>query len=224
MTNQTTSTTALEVFSFQGHEIPVFGSYENPIFIAKHVCQIVGLDWNDDVRKRVPEWAKGVGLKTRTLGGVQEMSTLTEAGVYFVAMRSNKPDAQEFCRWVCEEVLPSIRKHGFYLATGGEPSAAMKVLDCRDLLAAAELELQAEEMRRRILLRKQLPGGVTVKDWLDQHEIRRSSQEQAKLGYRVMTYARRHKQPTGYILRRGREVHTYQPSTIAGALADLINA
>lgn len=223
MNPSNTSSTALEVFSFQGHEIPVFGTYENPLFIARHVCEVLALDWLDDVRKRIPEWTKGLGLIAPTLGGSQEMATITEAGVYWIAFRSNKPEAQEFTRWICEDVLPSIRKHGFYLATGGEPVAAIKVRDCRDELAAAELDLQAEEIRRRIIARKTLPGAITVKEWLDRHVIRVTNQEGAKLGWRVRCHARKHNQPTGSVRNYGRSVHTYAPTTISAALANLIS-
>ncbi|MBQ6472586.1 MAG: hypothetical protein IJJ33_11420 [Victivallales bacterium] len=45
---------------------------------------------------------------------------VTEAGLYKLIMRSNKPVAREFQRWVCHEVLPSIRRTGGYVAGGGQ--------------------------------------------------------------------------------------------------------
>jgi len=47
-----------------------------------------------------------------TLGGKQDMRVINEAGLYKLIMRSNKPIAEKFQEWVCEEVLPSIRKSG----------------------------------------------------------------------------------------------------------------
>ena len=51
-----------------------------------------------------------------TLGGVQEMSIVSEAGLYSLVLRSRKPEAKAFKRWVTHEVLPSIRKTGAYVA------------------------------------------------------------------------------------------------------------
>jgi len=53
-------------------------------------------------------------LKLNTLKGDQSTIFISEAGMYWLAFRSNKPNAIKFVKWVCGEVLPSIRKHGFY--------------------------------------------------------------------------------------------------------------
>jgi prophage antirepressor-like protein len=51
-----------------------------------------------------------------TPGGLQEMSAINEAGVYKLVFRSNKPEAEKFSDWVAEEVLPTIRNTGGYVA------------------------------------------------------------------------------------------------------------
>ncbi|MCP3966811.1 MAG: phage antirepressor Ant, partial [Lentisphaerae bacterium] len=69
-----------------------------------------------------------------TLGGVQTTTTINESGLYSLIMRSRKPNAKKFKRWVTGEVLPSIRKHGAYatpdtienMLTG--PDSMIKVL------------------------------------------------------------------------------------------------
>ena len=50
-----------------------------------------------------------------TPGGAQEMSIVSEAGLYSLILRSRKPEAKAFKRWITHEVLPAIRKHGAYL-------------------------------------------------------------------------------------------------------------
>ena len=50
-----------------------------------------------------------------TLGGGQEMTVINESGLYNVILRSDKPEAKPFRRWVTSEVLPSIRRHGAYM-------------------------------------------------------------------------------------------------------------
>jgi prophage antirepressor-like protein len=57
-------------------------------------------------------WQGAVNFTTP--GGVQELVFINEAGLYRLIFRSNKPKAEEFANWVCSEVLPAIRKHGFY--------------------------------------------------------------------------------------------------------------
>ena len=51
-----------------------------------------------------------------TLGGSQMMSIISESGLYNVILRSDKPEAKPFRKWVTAVVLPSIRKNGGYIA------------------------------------------------------------------------------------------------------------
>ncbi|MGC8201041.1 BRO-N domain-containing protein, partial [Salmonella enterica] len=49
-----------------------------------------------------------------TLGGAQQMTIVSEPGMYEVVIRSDKPEAATFRRWITSEVLPSIRRTGGY--------------------------------------------------------------------------------------------------------------
>lgn len=60
-----------------------------------------------------------------TLGGAQAVNIVSESGLYDLIFQSRKPEAAAFRRWVTKEVLPSIRKNGFY--------SADKTLACRFL-------------------------------------------------------------------------------------------
>jgi len=135
---------------FEGHLIRAVGSVEAPRFLTKEICEATGINKHHDALNRLPDWAKGGPVKVDPLegrsGGSQEMSTLTEAGVYFLLMRSNKPEAERFQRWLCTEVLPQIRKQGFYVAHGMDPRL-VQVRQGRQLLAkAAKLRAEAEEI------------------------------------------------------------------------------
>lgn len=55
------------------------------------------------------------GIQYRPPGGVQETWVINESGLYNVILRSDKPEAKPFRKWVTSEVLPSIRKHGAYM-------------------------------------------------------------------------------------------------------------
>lgn len=84
-----------------------------PWFVAKDVCDILGIANNRDAVARLDEDEKGVGISD-TLGGKQEVSIVNEFGLYQLILRSNKPEAKQFKRWVTHDVLPAIRKQGYY--------------------------------------------------------------------------------------------------------------
>ena len=99
---------------FNDTNIRILTNKENgPWFVVKDICKILGIKNNRDALSKIPDKWKGVG-QTDTLGGSQETNIINEFGLYKLIMRSNKPIAQKFQEWVCEEVLPSIRKTGQY--------------------------------------------------------------------------------------------------------------
>lgn len=97
-----------------GKQFRVYGTAEEPLFLAKDVAEwieydtssvnkmITNVDDDEKVRKNVP-----------TLGGIQEAWFLTEDGFYEVLMQSRKPIAKQFKKEV-KEILKTIRKHGIY--------------------------------------------------------------------------------------------------------------
>ena len=102
-----------ETFKFEGKQIRVIGTIENPWFVAKDICNILELTNITEALKNIPE--KWRGSETlNTSGGRQNMIILSEPAVYCLIMRSNKPIAKKFQEAVCEEILPSIRKKGEY--------------------------------------------------------------------------------------------------------------
>ena len=67
----------------------------------------------------IPE--TGIPFSQEAMGGVQRLVVINEAGLYKLIMRSKLPKAEEFSDWACGEVLPSIRKYGYYSVKGEEP-------------------------------------------------------------------------------------------------------
>ena len=102
-----------ETVSFNEKNIRVIGSYNEPWFVAKDICNILELKNITETMKMIPEKWRG-SEKLNTFGGEQNMIIISEAGLYKLIMRSNKPVAQKFQEYVCEEILPSIRKTGQY--------------------------------------------------------------------------------------------------------------
>lgn len=103
----------IQKFDFRGTSLRTLTDEAGePWFVAKDVCDILGhsnvsmaLDrLDDDERSKF------------NLGRQGETNIVNEAGLYVLVLGSRKPEAHEFQRWVTHEVLPSIRKHGGYMA------------------------------------------------------------------------------------------------------------
>ncbi len=80
---------------------------------VKDICIILDLKKIDSSIRNIPNKWKGT-QDLSTSGGNQEMTIINEAGLYKLIMRSNKPIAEKFQEFVCEDILPSIRKTGSY--------------------------------------------------------------------------------------------------------------
>ena len=101
------------LFNFEGREIRVVGAGDKPLFVARDICAVLGLENTSMAINALEEDEKGIN-EVDTLGGEQRMLCVTESGLYRMVFRSNKPNAEKFRRWVFHEVLPSLRKNGVY--------------------------------------------------------------------------------------------------------------
>lgn len=88
---------------------------DNPWFVAVDVCNVLGLTNSRKAIENLDEDEKGVTI-IYTLGGDQKVSIINEPGLYSLILRSRKPEAKAFKRWITHEVIPSIRKTGGYVA------------------------------------------------------------------------------------------------------------
>lgn len=84
-----------------------------PWFVARDVCECLELTNTSQTLSYLDDDEKGITTND-TPGGQQEMSIVSEAGLYSLILRSRKPEAKAFKRWITHEVLPSIRKTGGY--------------------------------------------------------------------------------------------------------------
>jgi prophage antirepressor-like protein len=89
-----------------------------PWFVAKDVCDVLGITKYRDAVARLDSEDKGCLISVDTLGGKQEMTSINESGLYNLIFQSVKPSAKPFKRWVTSEVLPSLRKYGKYVIPG----------------------------------------------------------------------------------------------------------
>lgn len=95
-------------------EVRVAGTSEEPLFCAKDVAIALGYsDTSDAISRHCKSGEKVFCPHANGVGGTN-MIYIPEKDVYRLIMRSNLPNAEQFQDWVCDEVLPSIRKHGIY--------------------------------------------------------------------------------------------------------------
>ena len=84
---------------------------KNPKLDAKEVGELLGISNHRVFVSTLDEDEKGDVIVTDTSSHRQKMTLISESGLYRFMMRSNKPDAVIFQKWVCKEVLPSIRRN-----------------------------------------------------------------------------------------------------------------
>lgn len=123
---------------------------DKPWFSGKDVAEILGYsNPRDAISKHVDEEDKGVA-KCDTLGGTQEITVINESGLYSLILSSKLPNAKKFKKWVTNEVLPSIRKHGAYMTD----SAIEEAISNPDFLIRLATELKNEKAARKELEEK----------------------------------------------------------------------
>lgn len=144
--------TAVQPFDFKGHRVRVVpGEDGEPLFVLADLCKVLSIANARDVAARLADDMKGVG-QIDTLGGAQQMTVVTEAGMYAVVMRSDKPQSEPFRRWVTSEVLPSIRKTGGY----GKAPARELTFEEKALEVMSELTARVEDQRKQLEIVKPL--------------------------------------------------------------------
>lgn len=136
----------LQTFNYQSNEVRTIQKDGEPWFVLKDVCQILGLGTPAKVAERLDPDEKGVN-QIHTPGGKQEMTCINESGLYNVILRSDKPEAKPFRKWVTSEVLPAIRRHGAYMT----PETIEKALTDPDTIIQLATTLKEERAARLAL-------------------------------------------------------------------------
>lgn len=113
----------MQTFVYSGAEVRTVQKDGVPWFVLKDVCGVLGISKYRDVAERLDPDERGP-VRVDTLGGSQEMTCISESGLYNVILRSDKPEAKPFRKWVTAEVLPAIRRCGGYIAGQNDLSPA----------------------------------------------------------------------------------------------------
>lgn len=142
----------LELFRYGSQDVRVVDRGGDPWFVAADVARLLGYGHTPSAMRMLDDDMKGVQIM-HTPGGDQEMTLVSEPGLYRLIMRSQRPEAREIERWVVGTVLPAIRRTGSF-ATAVSPVLDVSAVDRRTLalaVIAAEDARDAAEARAAAL-------------------------------------------------------------------------
>lgn len=151
---------SLQVFNFNQNEVRTFLLNNDPYFCLKDICSVLELSNPSMVAERLDE-----DERTKfNLGRQGDTTFINESGLYNVVLRSDKPQAKQFRKWVTSEVLPSIRKTGIYATELtvdkmiSDPDFAIKLLTNlkEEQNKRKELENKIQEDRSKVVFAESL--------------------------------------------------------------------
>jgi len=121
------------IFSASNQKLKCIAIEKEPWFVAKEICDILGLK-NVTVATSILDQGETADLSLSYVssnGTIQNRKTkvVNESGMYALILNSRKPEARTFRKWVTSEVLPAIRKKGYY----GASYSPTSYLDVRDV-------------------------------------------------------------------------------------------
>ena len=134
----------IQVWNYESSEIRTVQVNGEPWFVLADVCKVLELSSPHKVADRLENDERNQIPVTDSLGRYQNTAIINESGLYTVILRSDKPQAKPFRKWVTSEVLPSIRKHGAYMTD----QALEKALTNPDFLIELATQLKTEQEQR----------------------------------------------------------------------------
>jgi prophage antirepressor-like protein len=166
---ETTNSIDINLF-FNDKNIRVLGTSENPMFVVKDICKILGLSNVTEVLRNIPDnWKCSASLKSGQ--GLQTSNVVNQAGLYKIIMRCNKPVAKPFQDFVCEQILPSVRNTGEYkyqkiLDEKNKLEEENKVIKEEKEQAINKSEESQEEVKRKEMIsqKNKLEENKIIKD------------------------------------------------------------
>lgn len=141
---------------------------DQPWFVAKDLCDALGiLQTGPAIEKLDDDEVTQIHL-TDSIGRQQKTYIVSESGLYALILRSDKPAAKAFRKWVTSEVLPSLRKDGFYASRLSPTDRELLALEYG--LKAAKLRDDARYWDHKAASVHHLEDAVPLMDWIrEQH-------------------------------------------------------
>ena len=157
----------LKVFAYGEQQVRTVLVDDAPWWVLADVCKALGLTTSSRVAERLDEDEKmTLNLAqghSGQRGGAQRLIVVNESGLYAVILRSDKPEAKKFKRWVTHEVLPSIRQTGAYAAPASAPVDPVPVAAPVAPELPAEVRLKRAELLIRAAEHPALPQDEQVR-------------------------------------------------------------
>lgn len=107
----------MQTFNYDNNQVRTVLQDGEPWFVLKDVCKVLNLSTPKRVAERLDNDEVSLTHLIDAIGRSQKTTIINESGLYGVILRSDKPQAKPFRRWVTHEVLPAIRKTGSYTDT-----------------------------------------------------------------------------------------------------------
>ena len=104
----------VQVWNYEGAEVRTVQIDGEPWFVLADICRELEISHVKDTATRIDEDDLGQTEVIDRMGRSQKAWIINESGLYAVILRSDKPQAKPFRKWVTSVVLPSIRKTGSY--------------------------------------------------------------------------------------------------------------
>ena len=177
----------LQVFKYtEAHQIRTTVIDGEPWFVAKDLGEVLGFSNIRVEVSRLDDDERGVSrIVTPSNSGYSDVSVISEPGLYKLIMRSNKPEAKQFTRWVTHDVLPSIHRSGMYLTDKAAEAYLNNPEEFASMAArCSALERKVEAMEKKLEERYPLSvlgetvlaqtGAISFKDgasFLAQHGV-----------------------------------------------------
>lgn len=141
--------TGIQTFNFNDNPVRTLtDGNDEPWFVAKDVCNILEISNNRDAISQLDNDEKNTVVISDGIPGNPNKTIISEPGLYKLIMRSRKPVAKEFQRWVTHEVLPQIRKTGGYIPTS-ESDSDEAIMAKALLIAQKTIERNAQQLRAK---------------------------------------------------------------------------
>lgn len=136
----------IKTWNYENSEIRTIEKNGEPWWVLADVCRVLELSDTGRTAQRL-DADELTRVKLVSGGQTREMYAVNESGLYAVILRSDKPQAKPFRKWVTSEVLPTIRKHGAYMTE----QTIEKALANPDFLIQLATQLKSEQEQRRKL-------------------------------------------------------------------------
>lgn len=139
----------LQIFTYGDKPVRTVEKEDGVWWVLKDVCEVLGISQHRAVSRRLDEDEVSLTTLIDSMGREQKITVVNEPGLYSVILRSDKPEAKDFKRWVTHEVLPSIRRTGSYGMVPAQPMTPAQLLAAQAQVLV-DMEQRMDEVQGRM--------------------------------------------------------------------------